>query len=69
MIEITNRQKGPIQLVIKSRVHYGNFTTQNIPGMGAGKNVFLLEDELMTESVAEAEKKGLITTKYVNTVI
>lgn len=69
MIEITNRQKGPVQLVIRSKNHNGGFTTLNIPGIGAGHNVFLLEDELKTEYVDQAEHHGLIKTRYVNTVI
>jgi hypothetical protein len=68
MIEITNRKKGPVQLVIRSKTHNGGFTTLIIPGIGAGKNVFLLEDELATESIRQVERDGFITTKYVNTV-
>ncbi len=66
MIEIENRQRGPTQLVVRSKVHNGGFTTLNIPGMGAGKNVYFLEDERMTENVARAEKDGFIKTRYVN---
>jgi hypothetical protein len=69
MLEITNRQKGPVQLVIRSKVHNGGFTCLNIPGMGAGKNVYHLEDELTTEYVERAKKTGLISTRYVDTVI
>ncbi len=68
MIHIENKQRGPVQLVVRSRVHNGGFTTLNIPGVGAGKNFYDLEDELMTEFVTRVEKDGLITTKYVNTV-
>lgn len=57
-----------MQLVVRSKVHNGGFTTLNIPGVGAGKNFYDLEDELMTEYVERSEKKGEITTKYVNTV-
>lgn len=65
MVIIENRQKGPIQLVIRSRDNFGGFTTLNIPGMGAGKNVYTLEDERMTENVERAEKEGLIKTKKI----
>jgi len=68
MIRIENRGRGPVQLVVRSKVHNGGFTTLNIPGVGAGKNFYDLEDELMTEYVERSEKKGEITTKYVNTV-
>jgi hypothetical protein len=69
MIEITNRQKGPVQLVIRSEVHNGGFTTLNIPGIGAGKNVILLKDELTTEYVGRLERNGFISTKYVNNTV
>ena len=65
MIEITNRMRSPVQVVVRSRTKSNAFTCLNIPGRGAGKNVFLLEDELNTEYVERAEKAGLISTKYV----
>tara|TARA_Y100000034_G_scaffold104648_1_gene131339 strand:+ start:4199 stop:4426 length:228 start_codon:yes stop_codon:yes gene_type:complete len=65
MIKITNKQKCPVQLVIRSRTKARAFTTLNIPGRGAGKNVYLLEDERHTEYVDRVEKMGLISTKYV----
>lgn len=68
MIEIKNRQKGPVQLVIRSKVHNGGFTTLNIAGIGGGNNVYYLEDERMTEYVERAKKDGSIETRYVNTV-
>lgn len=64
MIEIKNKTKSPVQLVIKSKKAPKSFTTLNIPGVGAGKNFYLLEDELNTEYVERAEKMGLISTKY-----
>jgi hypothetical protein len=63
MIEIKNKTKSPIQLVIKSRTAK-SFTTLNIPGVGAGHNTYLLEDELNTEYVERAEKLGLISTRH-----
>jgi hypothetical protein len=65
MIEITNRQKGPVQIVIRSRKHLNSFTTKNIPGIGSGNNVYELADELMTEYVERVKQAGLISTKYV----
>jgi hypothetical protein len=67
MLEITNRQKFPVQLVIKSGKRTRSFTTINIPGVGRGKNVFLTEEEKLTEYILRAEKKGLITIKQINT--
>ena len=64
MIEIKNKTKSPVQLVIRSRTAPKAFTTLNIPGLGAGKNVYLLEDERNTEYVERAEKLGLISTKH-----
>jgi hypothetical protein len=42
-------------------------TCLNIPGVGSGKNIYYLEDELTTEYIERAEKKyKLITTKYIS---
>jgi hypothetical protein len=38
---------------------------KNIPGIGKGKNVFLLEDERVTEYIGRLEKAKLISTKYI----
>lgn len=65
MIEITNIQKSPVQILVRSRKHPRSFTTLNIPGIGAGKNVYLLEDERATEYIDRVEKMGLISTKYI----
>lgn len=70
MIEIKNKQKGPVQLIVKTRPGNNNvargFSCLNIPGIGSGKNVYYLEDERMTEYVERAEKIfKLISTKYI----
>lgn len=65
MIEITNRLRGPLQLIVKSRVHNGNFSTLTVPGMGAGKNVIYIEDEEKTDHIDLFERNELIFTKYV----
>lgn len=65
MIEITNKQKSPIQVVVRSRKGARAFTTLNIPGIGANCNVYLLADERHTEYIDRVEKMGLISTKYV----
>ena len=64
MIEITNKTRGPVQLVIRTKVGK-EMTVLNIPGIGAGKNVFFLEDERHTEWIDRAEQNGLITQKIV----
>lgn len=65
MIEIKNKQKSPIQLLVKSRRKPRSFTTLNVPGRGAQKNIIYIEDELHTEYIDRLERDGLITTKYV----
>lgn len=67
MLEITNRNKFPLQLVVKSRRAPSSFTVLNVPGIGSGKNIFLLEEERSTDYILRAEKRGLITTKILNT--
>ena len=66
MLEITNKQKGPVQLVVKSKTRSRSMTVLNIPGIGSGNNVRYCPDELVTEYIERAEKKfKLIKTKYV----
>ena len=65
MLEITNRNKFPMQLVVLSRRTPRTFTVLNVPGVGSGKNIFLLEEERSTDYILRAEKKGLITTKKI----
>lgn len=65
MIEIKNKQKSPVQLVVRSRKAPRAFTTLIIPGVGKGRNVRLIEDELVTEYIERVEKMGLISTRYV----
>jgi hypothetical protein len=64
MIEIKNKTRSPVQLVIKSKKAPKSFTTLNIPGIGAGNNIYFLEDERNTEYVERAEKMGLISIKH-----
>ena len=65
MIEIINKQKGPVQILIKSKKRPRSFTTLNIPGVGSGKNIYLLEDERATEYINRVENLGLISTRKV----
>lgn len=64
MIEIKNKTKGPVQVLIRSRKSPKSFTTLNIPGIGSGRNTYLMEDERNTEYVERAEKLGLISTRH-----
>lgn len=65
MIEIRNKQKSPVQIIVKSRRKPRSFTTLNIPGIGSGKNLILLEDERATEYIERVEKLGLISMRQV----
>lgn len=65
MIEIKNKTRSPVQIVIKSLKKPKSFTCLNIPGIGAGKNTYYLEDERHTKYVDKAEQIGLISTKYI----
>lgn len=65
MIEIKNKDKGPVQVVVRSKTVPSGFTTLNIPGIGKGQNIRFIEDEMKTEYVDRVEKMGLIATKYI----
>lgn len=65
MIEIKNKNRSPVQLVVRSRKAPRAFTTLIVPGIGKGKNIRLIEDELVTEYISRVEKMGLIETRYV----
>lgn len=65
MLEIRNKTKQPVQLVVRSRRKPRSFTTLNVPGIGAGKNTILIEDEKHTDYIDRVEAMGLISTRYV----
>jgi hypothetical protein len=65
MLEIKNKQKFPVQLIIRSRTAPRSFTVLNVPGIGRGKNIYHLEDERTTEYIERAVKDGLISTKHI----
>lgn len=67
MLEITNRQRHPVQLIVRSRRATKSFTTLNIPGIGKGKNIYFLEDERSTDYIDRAEKSGLISIRHIKT--
>lgn len=69
MIEITNKGRSPVQLLVRSKLAPRAFTTLIVPGIGAGKNVVMLEDEMTTDVVERVEKMGLIQTRYVPNTI
>jgi len=66
MIEITNKTRSPVQLLVRTGPQKGkNFTVLNIPGLGSNHNVYVLEDERHTEYIDRAERDGLITQKKI----
>jgi hypothetical protein len=65
MLEIKNNKKFPVQLIVKSNVRTKSFTTLIVPGVGRGKNIYLLEDERVTDYIDRAVKDGLITTRHI----
>lgn len=65
MIEITNKNRFPVQLLVRSKTAPRTFTTLNIPGIGAKRNIYLLEDERTTPELERAKKQGLITTRHI----
>jgi len=65
MLEIRNKSKFPVQLIVRSRMAPKAFTTLNIPGVGAGKNIYLLEDERATPYIERVENMGLISTRHI----
>jgi hypothetical protein len=66
MIEITNKNKFPVQIVVRSKNKLRSLGTLNIPGTGAGKNIYLLEDERHTEYIDRVEAMGLISTRKIS---
>ena len=66
MLEIKNKQKFPVQVLVRSRTAPSLFTTLIVPGIGAGKNVIYIEDERATEIIERVEKKTKwISTRYI----
>jgi hypothetical protein len=66
MLEIRNKKKFPVQLVIRSKKAPKHFTVLNVPGIGSEKNIYYLEDERATDYIDRAEKEGLISVKQVS---
>ncbi len=66
MIEITNKKRWPVQLVVRSTKKTNSFTCLNIPGIGKNQNVRFLADERKTDYVDKAERDGLISTRKIS---
>jgi hypothetical protein len=65
MIELVNKKKYPVQILVKSTKIPNSFTCLNIPGVGAKKNIFFLQDERETEYIDRAVAAGLISKRTV----
>lgn len=69
MIEITNMQKSPIQVMVRSKKKVRSFTVLTIPGMGSGHNKRIIEDEAVTENIERVESMNLISTRKIKNKI
>ncbi len=71
MIEIRNKMRSPVQVPVRSRTEVPGsgsraFTTLNIPGVGAGNNVYFLEDERhIPEYTERLAKLDMISVRHV----
>lgn len=65
MIEIRNKKKSPVQVLVRSTTVPRGFTTLIIPGIGAGKNIRYITDEAKTDVIERVEKMGMISTRYI----
>jgi hypothetical protein len=65
MIEIRNKKKSPVQILVRSKLAPKAFTTLIIPGIGKGNNIRYISDEAKTDIIERVEKMGLISTKYI----
>ncbi len=65
MIEITNRECGPVQLMVKSKNKVSGFTTKVLPGRGKKQNVYVINDEDKTDQMDLLESLKLISMRTV----
>lgn len=62
MIEIINKQRGPIQLMLRSKTKANGFDLATLKGFGAGQNRMVISEEEMTPQISRLENLKLITT-------
>lgn len=67
MKEVRNKQKSPVQLILKLKKNSRAFGTKNLPGVGGenGQNVYRYPIELHTEYIDRLEQKGMISVRDV----
>lgn len=63
MLEITNKTKSPLQLMLRSRKKVNGFGLTVLPGMGKGKNKIVIRDEEMTPQIQSLRDLKLLTIR------
>jgi hypothetical protein len=63
MITITNLQRSPLQLMVRSNKKTRDFNTKVLPGLGRGMNTCKLPEERITDQIRRLEKDGFLTLK------
>ena len=66
MIEVKNKTRQPVQVMVRSATKNRAFHTTVIPGMGKGKNVREWPEELITDQIRQLERDGLLALKETN---
>jgi hypothetical protein len=66
MIEVKNKTRHPVQVMVRATRQNHAFHTTVIPGIGKGKNVRRWPEELITEQIRRLEKEGLLALKETN---
>lgn len=63
--EVRNKQRGPIQLTLKSKKAPRSLVTKNLPGIGGedGKNIYRYPNELHTDYIDRLEEMGMISVR------
>jgi len=65
MLEITNLDRSPLQLIVKSRKKLRAFTTKVLPGRGSGHNKVRIPEEISTEWIDRLKDLRLIDVKVI----
>jgi hypothetical protein len=60
MKEIINKDRGPLQLMVRSKNKAVGFTTQILPGKGKGNHIIFIEDEEYTDQINYLKEEKLI---------
>ena len=63
MIEVKNKTRQPVQVMVRSATKNRTFNTTVIPGMGKGKNVRRWPEELITDQMRHLEREGFLVLR------